>query len=104
MNAITTNVLPFEKPTFDIEATLQKMKKLNAKIKALTAEFSMLKEQAIKEYFSDCDTYTTAKGLILATYKEIISNRFDSAEFKKNHALYYATFSKPHSSYRFDLK
>lgn len=36
-----------------------------------------------------------------ATYKEIISNRFDSGSFKKDHADIYEAYKKTSSSMRF---
>ena len=36
-----------------------------------------------------------------ATYKEVISNRFDSGAFKKDHADMYEAYKKPSSSMRF---
>ena len=38
---------------------------------------------------------------IKATYREVISNRFASTEFKKVHADLYAAFTKKTSSMRF---
>lgn len=99
----TAKIIEFSQKN-DIETTLVRMKKLKAKITELTAEFDMLKKEAIEGYFSEHDTYMTAKGLVLATYKEIISNRFDSTAFKKVHPSLYADFTNPQSSYRFDIK
>lgn len=36
-----------------------------------------------------------------ATYKEVVSNRFDSTAFKKDHADMYESYRKPSKSMRF---
>lgn len=36
-----------------------------------------------------------------ATYKEVVSNRFDSTSFKKDHADMYESYKKPSKSMRF---
>lgn len=36
-----------------------------------------------------------------ATYKEVVSNRFDSTAFKKDHADVYELYKKPSTSMRF---
>ena len=59
-----------------------------------------LKKEAI-EYMSeeDIDEVVTAEGKI--TYRDVISNRFASSEFKKIHADLYKAFTKQTTTKRF---
>lgn len=43
-------------------------------------------------------------GMFTITYKEVISNKFDSARFKKENAGIYESYLKPSSSKRFLIK
>lgn len=86
------------------ESKLTRMQELKTQIKVLEAEFEMLKKEVISEYFVNEGEYRTSKGLLLATYIEITSNRFDSTAFSKAHPKMYENFKKESISYRFDLK
>ena len=86
------------------ESKLIHLQKLKTKIKTLEAEFEMVKKEVINEYFVNQGEYRTSKGLLLATYIEIKSNRFDSTAFSKAHPKMYENFKKESTSYRFDLK
>ncbi len=85
----------------NINATLKELKEYNDMMKALKAEIEKLQDEC-KEYMIDnnVDEVISEDG-IKATYREVISNRFASTEFKKVHADLYAAFTKKTSSMRF---
>ena len=85
----------------NINATLKELKEYNDMMKALKAEIEKLQDEC-KEYMIDnnVDEVISDDG-IKATYREVISNRFASTEFKKVHADLYAAFTKNTSSMRF---
>lgn len=67
---------------------------------SLKAEIEALKSEAI-EYLSEheIDEYNCDEGKV--TYREVLSKRFASTEFKKVHADLYEAFTKKTSSMRF---
>lgn len=67
---------------------------------ALKAEIEALKAQAI-EYMNEngVDEVVTDDGK--TTYREVISQRFQSTEFKKDFLDIYKEYTKPTSSMRF---
>lgn len=66
----------------------------------LKAQMEELKAQAIELMGADnIDEYTCDEGKV--TYREVLSNRFASTEFKKVHADLYKAFTKQTSSMRF---
>lgn len=66
----------------------------------LKAEIEALKAEAI-EYMNDqgVDEVLTDEGKV--TYREVISNRFDTTSFKKSYGDLYAEFTKKTSNMRF---
>lgn len=87
-----------------VEDKLTLMKDLNAQIKEMTAHYQMLKDEVIIEHFSNNVEYRTSKGLLLATYKEIKSDRFQGKEFEAAHPDLYSQFKKETTSFTFLLK
>lgn len=85
----------------NINATLKELKEYNDMMTALKAEIEKLQ--------TECKEYMTANNLdevisddgIKATYREVISNRFDSTSFKKDFADIYSEYTKKTSSMRF---
>lgn len=85
----------------NINATLKELKEYNDMMTALKAEIEKLQ--------TECKEYMTANNLdevisddgIKATYREVISNRFDSTAFKKDFADIYIEYTKKTSSMRF---
>ena len=87
------------------ESKLSRMQELADEIKIREAEYKMLKEEIVTGYFDGkAGEYKTSKGLVLATYLEIKSSRFQSTEFEKDHPDIYTLYKKETVSYRFDLK
>lgn len=75
------------------------------------AEYTMMKEEAenrieslkadIKSYMAANDTDTVIGSEHKATYKKVVSNRFNSTAFKNEHAELYKEYVKPVTSTRF---
>lgn len=55
----------------------------------------------IKTYMKENNTDTVIGNEHKATYKTVVSNRFNSADFKKEHSDLYNKYIKPVSSTRF---
>ena len=72
-------------------------------MKALKSEVEKLQTEC-KEYMieNNIDEVISDEG-IKATYREVISKRFDSTAFKKDFADIYSEYSKATSSMRFTL-
>ena len=88
------------KKTTNINEVIKEIKEYQAMQEALKAEIEALKADAV-EYLkaNDIDEYMCDEGKV--TYREVISNRFDSTSFKKDFADIYAEYSKKTSSMRF---
>lgn len=88
------------KKTTNINAVIKEIKEYQAMQDALKVEIEKLKAEAI-EYLDDngIDEVLTDEGKV--TYREVISNRFDSTSFKKDFADIYAEYTKKTSSMRF---
>lgn len=84
----------------DIIREYKEYQELEAQLKAQMDE---LKEQAIKIMDSEAiDEFTCDEGKV--TYREVLSNRFASTEFKKIHGDLYKAFTRQTSSMRFTCK
>ena len=84
----------------NINEVIREIKEYQKMQEDLKAEIEKLKSEAI-EYLdsNELDEYLCDDGKI--TYREVISNRFASTEFKKVHADLYEAFTKKTSSMRF---
>lgn len=84
----------------NIDRIIKEIKEYQELQEQLKTEIEILKIQAI-EYMNyyDVDEILTDEGKI--TYREVISNRFDSTAFKRVHADMYAAFVRSTSSMRF---
>lgn len=87
-----------------IEDKLVKMKVLQDEMKILEAEFKMIKEQVIADYFVNHQEYKTAKGLIMATYICTEPITFSSTKFKVAHPGLYDQFCDIKKVFTFRLK
>lgn len=88
------------KNTTNINEVIKEIKEYQEMQEALKNEIDKLKAEAI-EYLNEneIDEYMCDDGKV--TYREVISNRFASTEFKKVHADLYEAFTKKTSSMRF---
>lgn len=84
----------------NINETIREIKEYQALQEQLKAEIEALKAEAI-EYLNDnnIDEYVSDNGKI--TYRQVISNRFDSTAFKKDFADIYKEYTKPTTNMRF---
>lgn len=84
----------------NINEVIREIKEYQEMQDALKVEIDKLKVEAI-EYLNEneIDEYLCDEGKV--TYREILSNRFQSTEFKKIHADLYEAFTKKTSSMRF---
>ena len=88
------------KNTTNINEVIKEIREYQDMQEALKIEIEKLKAEAI-EYLNEneIDEYMCEDGKV--TYREVISNRFASTEFKKVHADLYEAFTKKTSSMRF---
>ena len=88
------------KNTTNINEVIKEIKEYQDMQEALKIEIEKLKAEAI-EYLNEneINEYMCEDGKV--TYREVISNRFASTEFKKVHADLYEAFTKKTSSMRF---
>lgn len=85
----------------DMNSIIKEIKDFQSMQEQLKAEIEELKAQAI-EIMTDeqIDEFTCDEGKV--TYREVLSNRFDSTAFKKSEwAELYKEYSKQTSSMRF---
>lgn len=88
------------KSNINIMSIIKEIKEYQKIQEELKAEIDKLKVEAI-EYLNEneIDEYLCEDGKI--TYREVISNRFDSTSFKKDFLDIYKEYTKKTSSMRF---
>lgn len=88
------------KKTTNINEVIKEIKEYQAMQDELKRQIEALKAEAV-EYLesNEIDEYLCAEGKV--TYREVISNRFDSTSFKKDFADVYDEYTKKTSSMRF---
>lgn len=86
----------------NINSIIAEIKEYQALQAQLKDELEILKSEAI-EYLNEnnIDEYLTDDGQSKITYREVISNRFDSTAFKKDFADIYKEYTKPTTNMRF---
>lgn len=89
--------------TTNINEVIKEIKEYQAMQEKIKEEIEKLKAEAI-EYLNDndIDEYMGDAGKI--TYREVISQRFNSTEFKKDFLDIYKEYCKQTSSMRFTCK
>ena len=89
-----------KKTTTNINETIRQIKEYQDLQEQVKAEIEALKAECI-EYLDKhaTDEYLCDEGKI--TYREVLSNRFQSTEFKKIHSDLYKAFTKQTASMRF---
>lgn len=88
----------------NVELKLRNLKSLDLQLKEIEAEYKMIKEDLINSYFINASEYKTDKGLVLATYKSSVENRFNSEAFRKDFPDIYDGYKKQSTVFRFLLK
>ena len=86
--------------TMDINAIFSEMAQYKAIIKQAEAEYAKY-EAEIKTRMTESGESEILGNEHHATYKEVISNKFDSKAFKADHADMYTAYQKPSTSMRF---
>ena len=86
----------------NINEIIKEYKEYAAMQKDIEKQLEALKKQAI-DYLNEneIDEYMNEDNGDKITYREVISKRFQSTEFKKIHAALYEAFVMPTSSMRF---
>ena len=84
----------------NINEIIKSIKEYQSMQEQVKAEIDKLKAEAI-DYLTehDIDEYTSDEGKV--TYREVISNRFDTTAFKKDFSDVYAEYTKQTHSMRF---
>lgn len=88
------------KKAFD--ENMSNIRDLEAMIKNLEAELEERKE-AIKDFMEAEGLEEFATDLYRATYKTVVSSRFDSSAFKKDHPKMYENYIKATGTVRFNM-
>ena len=85
----------------DINAIMAELKEMNELLAETNAIIESLKDE-VKEYMTENNIDEVIGGAgEKATWREVISNRFASTEFKKVHADLYKAFTTQTTSKRF---
>jgi putative phage-type endonuclease len=80
-----------------------KLRGLKEQEKSLKADIKQ-SETVIKDYMGANENLVTAEGSTIATWKQSVSNRFDSKLFKKDNPETYSTYCNESVSRRFLIK
>lgn len=84
----------------NINEVMKELGEMNALLEETNAIIEGLKDE-VKEYMIDQNIDEVVSDSGKATWREVISNRFASTEFKKVHADLYKAFTKQTTSKRF---
>lgn len=79
---------------------VQELKELKMMAKELEAEISTIEDE-IKAEMTARDTSEIMLDMFKISWKEVVSNRFDSKAFKATHAELYSQYTKPVTTKRF---
>ena len=90
--------------TTNINEIIRQLKEYDAMKKEVESQINVLKEEAI-EYLTEqeIDEYVNTENGDKITYREVLSKRFQSTEFKKLHKDLYEAFTMQTSSMRFTV-
>ena len=86
-----------------IDNRVAKLEELEAKKKAVEAEIEKVRAELTGEMV-DLGTDELHGSKFLVSYKDIVSNRFDTTKFKKDHASLYSAYLRVSMSKRFGFK
>jgi len=99
-----TSLVKFENKIPTIELKLMKMRELLSAINELQAEYDMLKNEVILTYFDENDEYKSKRGLVLATYRSYVENRFNGTRFRADNPDLYDSYKEERKIQKFLLK
>ena len=88
--------------TIDIITTIEKLKEWEALPAEAAAEVEAIKD-TIKREMDNRGVEELEAGQYIARFTTVLSNRFDTTGFKKEHGDLYKTFTKQTTSRRFSI-
>jgi len=88
--------------TIEITSKIEALKELEALIEEAKAEAESLRDE-IKTEMLNCNTEEMMAGHYVVRYTTVLSNRFDTAEFKKLYGELYKAYTKQTTSRRFSI-
>jgi len=86
----------------ELEAQVEYLKELEGLMDEIKAEAETIKDQ-IKAEMLDRQVNELQAGRYIVRWTDVVSNKFDSAAFKKLYGELYKAFTKPVSSKRFSV-
>ncbi len=86
----------------DLEKRIERMQEWEALAEEAKAEAETLRDE-IKAEMLARDTEELAAGRFIVRWTSVLSNRFDTTEFKKQHSDLYKLFTKQVASKRFSV-
>ena len=86
----------------EIESRIAKMQEWEALAEEARAEAEALRD-SIKAEMLERDTEELEAGKYIVRWTSVLSNRFDSTAFKKQHSELYKSFTKQVASKRFSV-
>lgn len=88
--------------TNELIKKIRKLKKLKASADDLAAQIASI-ENDIKAEMTENNVEEMSVDVFKVRWTKVISNRFDTAAFKKTHADLYGQYIKPTESRRFSI-
>ena len=86
----------------ELITTIEQLKEWEAILEEAQAEAEALRD-SIKAQMLEEDTEELAVGAYIIRWTSVLSNRFDSTAFKREHAELYKSFTKQVASRRFSI-
>lgn len=88
--------------TKDLTGKVKELKELKMMVEELEAEISTIEDE-IKAEMTARDTSEIMLDMFKISWKEVVSNRFDSKAFKATHAELYSQYTKQTTTKRFSV-
>lgn len=88
--------------TKDLTGKVKELKELKMMVEELEAEISTIEDE-IKAEMTARDTSEIMLDMFKISWKEVVSNRFDSKAFKATHAKLYSQYTKQTTTKRFSV-
>lgn len=88
--------------TNDLTSKVKELKELKMMIEELEAEISTIEDE-IKAEMTARETNELMLDMFKISWKEVVSNRFDSKAFKATHAELYSQYTKQTTTKRFSV-
>ena len=86
--------------TKDLTSKVKELKELKMMVEELEAEISTIEDE-IKAEMTAREKNEIMLDMFKISWKEVVSNRFDSKAFKATHAELYKQYTKPVTTKRF---